>query len=78
MVNIIDRRKEHNFVFSQVNIGQTFWSPTYSCFMLRIENCGCDECDFVNAINLSTGGIYEIESTEIVEPCRAEIQIFNC
>ena len=79
MVKIIDKRGEHNFLFSQVKIGQVFFSPTYSCFMLKIESCGCDECgDFVNAVNLSTGGIYVIESTEVVEPCHAEIQIFNC
>ena len=78
MVKIIDKRGEHNFLFSQVKIGQVFFSPTYSSFMLKIENCGCDECEFLNAVNLSTGGIYEIESTEVVEPCQAEIQIFNC
>lgn len=79
MVKIVDQRGERNLHFSEVRMGQAFWSPTYSCFMLKIEECGCD--DFggaINAVRLPEGTTHEVESTEIVEPCRAEIQIFNC
>lgn len=78
MVKILDQRQERGIRFSEISKGQTFWSPTYLCFMLKIEECGCDECDgFVNAVSLSEGSIYGIEPTEIIEPCHAEIKIFN-
>lgn len=77
MVTIVDQRRE-GIHFSEISKGQTFWSPTYLCFMLKVEEWGCDECSgAMNAVSLSTGDIYGIEPTEVVEPCHAEIKLFN-
>lgn len=79
MVKIVDKREDRGLLFGEIRMGETFWSPTLSCFMMKIEGCGCDECGgSVNAVKLQTGTVYDIELSEIVEPCRAEIQIFNC
>lgn len=78
MVKIFDQRQKHDIRFEEIDKGQIFWSSTYLCFMLKIEECGCDECNgFVTAVSLLDGRIYNIEPTEIVEPCQAEIKIFN-
>lgn len=78
MVKIIDSREERKIHFSEISKGQVFWSTTYLCFMLKVEEWGCDECNGpVNAVDLSTGDIYEVEPTEAIEPCHAEIKLFN-
>lgn len=72
MVKVIDHRQERGTQFSEISRGQVFWSPTYLCFMIKIEECGCDECTgLVNAVSLTEGSIYGLEPTEIVEPCKA-------
>lgn len=78
MVKILDQRQERGIRFGDISKGQVFWSPTCLCFMLKVDEWGCDECSGpVNAISLSEGDIYSLEPTEIVEPCHAEIKLFN-